>query len=211
MPAVNATTGVCDEPRSIAGKASPISAPQSSEVPAWPGVPKHFTSQCTTLIFSFPCFFGKSKENHQEKQGFFLYAETPKILGKEGKNAQKSKEIPCNEKSKEIQKKQGKEDQGKQSQSLAILHSQGAIAENFSCASRREAGLGIASGTLAHRIARSKLPSRNVWSRDQLQLFKWNAASEGDRRARNMQSRSKEIKVPVGRKLLHLKFLKTNV
>ena len=35
--------------------------------------------------------FGKSKENHPKKQGFLLYAEPLKSLGKKGK-------IPCNEK-----------------------------------------------------------------------------------------------------------------
>ena len=56
------------------------------------------------LSLIFLAFLEKSKENHPKKQGFFFLCWTPKIRGKEGKNAQKSKEIPCKEKSKEIQK-----------------------------------------------------------------------------------------------------------
>ena len=48
-------------------------------------------------------FWKKARKTTQKSKDFSL-CRTPKIPGKEGKNAQKSKEIPCNEKSKEIQK-----------------------------------------------------------------------------------------------------------
>ena len=61
-----------------------------------------------SLIF-LSLLFGEELQNHPKKQGFFS-CRTPKIPGQEGQNAQKSKEIPCNEKSTEIKK--SKEDQG---------------------------------------------------------------------------------------------------
>ena len=42
---------------------------------------------------SFPCFFGKSKDNTTKKNKDSYPCRTPKILGKEGKNAPKSKEF----------------------------------------------------------------------------------------------------------------------
>ena len=47
---------------------------------------------------------GKFPGKPPKKARIFSLKRTPKIPGKEGKNAQKSKEIPCDEKSKEIQK-----------------------------------------------------------------------------------------------------------
>ena len=51
----------------------------------------------------FLAFLEKARKTTRKSKDFSL-CRTPKIPGKEGKNAQKSKEIPCNEKSKEIQK-----------------------------------------------------------------------------------------------------------
>ena len=48
----------------------------------------------------FLAFLGKT----QKSKDFFSLLRTPKVPGKEGKNAQKSKDILCNKKSKEIQK-----------------------------------------------------------------------------------------------------------
>ena len=60
---------------------------------------------------SFPCFFGKLQGKPPKKQGFFYPCRTPKIPGKEAKDAQKAKEFLAGEK-KGIPKKQGKEGQG---------------------------------------------------------------------------------------------------
>ena len=59
---------------------------------------------CQTLIFLSLLFLEKARKTTQKSKDFSL-RRTPKIPGKKGKNAQKSKEIPCNEKSKEIPKK----------------------------------------------------------------------------------------------------------
>ena len=56
-----------------------------------------------SLIFLSLLFLEKARKTTQKSKDFYL-CRTPKIPGKEGENAQKSKEIPCNEKSKEIQK-----------------------------------------------------------------------------------------------------------
>ena len=62
---------------------------------------------------SFPCFFWKkARKTARKKQGFFYPYRTPKIHGKEGKNAQKNKEFLAGRKNKEFPKKQGKEGQG---------------------------------------------------------------------------------------------------
>ena len=63
------------------------------------------------LIF-LSLLFGKSKENPPKKARIVSLCRAPKIPGKEGKNAQKSKEIPATEKKQGNPKKQGKEDQG---------------------------------------------------------------------------------------------------
>ena len=55
------------------------------------------------IFFSF--LFGKSKENHPKKQGFFLSAEPlKKSLGKKGKTLTKARTFLATKKSKEIQK-----------------------------------------------------------------------------------------------------------
>ena len=70
----------------------------------------HFSSGAllTGALWVLPIFEKKKKEKQgkpPKKTRIFLYVEPLKIPGKEGKNAQKKKrEIPCNEKSKEIQK-----------------------------------------------------------------------------------------------------------
>ena len=46
--------------------------------------------------------FWETQGKPPKKARIFSLCRTPKIPGKEGRNAQKSKEIPCNEKSKEI-------------------------------------------------------------------------------------------------------------
>ena len=51
----------------------------------------------------FLAFLEKARKTTQKSKDFSLLR-TPKIPGKEGENAQKSKEIPRDEKSKEIQK-----------------------------------------------------------------------------------------------------------
>ena len=61
----------------------------------------------STLIF-FSLLFWKKQGKPPKKARTFSLLRTPKIPGKEGKNAQKSKEVPCNEKSKEIQKPRGR-------------------------------------------------------------------------------------------------------
>ena len=53
---------------------------------------------------------GEKQGKPFKKAGFL--PPSPEIPGKEGQNAQNSKEIPGNKKSKEVQKEQGKEDQG---------------------------------------------------------------------------------------------------
>ena len=58
------------------------------------------TNPCT----SFPCFLENGKENYQENKDFYPYR-TPKILGKEGKNAQCNKEFLAEGKNKEPPKK----------------------------------------------------------------------------------------------------------
>ena len=60
---------------------------------------------------------------------FYPYR-TPKIPGKEGKNARKNKEILARRKNKEIQKKQGKEGQG-----VVFLGGWTGSPENVSCSS----------------------------------------------------------------------------
>ena len=61
-----------------------------------------------TSFLLFLAILKKGKENHPKKQGFFS---PPKIRGKEGKNDQKSKEIPCKRKKQgNRKKKKGKED-----------------------------------------------------------------------------------------------------
>ena len=52
-----------------------------------------------SLLFSL-----KKQGKPLKKTRIFSRCRTPKIPGKEGKNAQKSKEIPCNQKSKETKK-----------------------------------------------------------------------------------------------------------
>ena len=56
-----------------------------------------------SLIFLSLLFWKKARKTTQKARISSLCL-TPKIPGKEGKNAQKSKEIPCNENSKEIQR-----------------------------------------------------------------------------------------------------------
>ena len=59
--------------------------------------------QNLTLIFlSLPFFLAKARKTTQNSKDFH-YAKPLKFLGRR-ENAQKSKEIPCNEKNKEIQK-----------------------------------------------------------------------------------------------------------
>ena len=64
-----------------------------------------------SLVFLSLLFWEKHGKP-SKKARIFSLCWTPKIPGKEGQNAQKSKEIPGTEKNKEIPKKQGKEDQG---------------------------------------------------------------------------------------------------
>ena len=64
-----------------------------------------------SLIFLSLLFWKKQGKPTQKSKDFFSVL-NPRILGKEGKNDQKSKEIPCNEKRQGNPKKQGKEDQG---------------------------------------------------------------------------------------------------
>ena len=52
---------------------------------------------CTLIFISL--LFRKEQGKPPQKARIFLSAEPPKIPGKEGKTAQKSKEIPSNEKS----------------------------------------------------------------------------------------------------------------
>ena len=58
---------------------------------------------CPDLLFL--AFLENGKENPPKKARIFYRCRTPKILGKEGKNAQKSKEFLGKEKSKESTKK----------------------------------------------------------------------------------------------------------
>ena len=53
---------------------------------------------------SFPCFFGKSKENHPKKQGFFLGAEPLKSLGKKGKTLKKARKFLATKKARKSKK-----------------------------------------------------------------------------------------------------------
>ena len=69
-------------------------------------VTSHDQILCTPPILPFLVFLEKGKENHQKARIFYPYR-TPKIPGfpgKEGKNAQKNKEILARRKNKEIQK-----------------------------------------------------------------------------------------------------------
>ena len=70
----------------------------------------------STLIF-LSLLFSKKQGNHPKKQGFFLAVDP----GKEGENAQKSKESPCNEKSKEIQKSKERKNQGKPMNAFCLI------------------------------------------------------------------------------------------
>ena len=66
----------------------------------------------------FLVFFENNKEsflgNHQKSKGFFFFfifpCRTPKIPGKEGKHAQKSKEIPCRREKQGIPKKKARKE-----------------------------------------------------------------------------------------------------
>ena len=69
-------------------------------------------SACSPHVLPFLVFLEKGRENHKKNQGFFLSLPTPKIPGKEGKNAQQKQGIPRKEKKQGIPKKQGKEGQG---------------------------------------------------------------------------------------------------
>ena len=59
----------------------------------------------------FGALHWKNKENHPKRQAFFSLCRTPKIFGKEGKMVKKARKS-LQQKSREIQKKQGKEDPG---------------------------------------------------------------------------------------------------
>ena len=61
------------------------------------------------------------KENHPKKQGFFLYAEPLKSLGKKGKTLKKARKFFATKKQGNP-KKQGKEDQGMEPFVLLALH-----------------------------------------------------------------------------------------
>ena len=64
-----------------------------------------------TLSF-LSLFFWKKARKTTKRTRIFLSLPTPKIPGKEGKNARKNKEFLAGEKKQGIPKKQGKEGQG---------------------------------------------------------------------------------------------------
>ena len=65
---------------------------------------------CDTLALSH--FFGEKARETPKKARALLFVEPPKILGKEGKNAQKSKGNRKTKTNKEIEKSKGLEGQG---------------------------------------------------------------------------------------------------
>ena len=75
-----------------------------------------FSSEPPTPVLPFLAFFfvcEKRQGKPAKKQGFVYANRTPKIPGKEAKNAQNNKEFPAEEKKQGIPKKQGKEGQGR--------------------------------------------------------------------------------------------------
>ena len=72
-----------------------------------------------SLIF-LSLLFGEKQGKPPEKARIYLSAEPLKSLGRR-ENAQKIKEIPINKQNKEIQKRQGKEDQGLDGRNRTIV------------------------------------------------------------------------------------------
>ena len=62
-------------------------------------------------VLPFLVFFENCKENHQKSKDFCPYR-TPKIPGKQGKNAQKNKEFLARENNKEFPKNKERKDRG---------------------------------------------------------------------------------------------------
>ena len=65
-------------------------------LPPWKA--HHSLPRQNALIFLSLLFWKKTRKTHPKKQGFLLYAEPLKSLGKKGKTLKKTKQIPCNEK-----------------------------------------------------------------------------------------------------------------
>ena len=79
------------------------------------------TRESNALSFLSIVFLENGQENHQKNKDFYP-CRTPKIPGKEGKNAQKKQGIPRTGKKQGIPKKQGKE-----GESNAALRCKGAM------------------------------------------------------------------------------------
>ena len=65
---------------------------------------QRFENATNFVLIFLSLLFWRKQGKPPKKARIFSLCRTPEIPGKEGKNAQKSKEIPCNERSKEIQK-----------------------------------------------------------------------------------------------------------
>ena len=74
------------------------------------GKPKQRAFKTCKPCPSFPCFFWKTARKTTKKTRIFYPCRTPKISGKEGKNAQKNKEILTSKKNKEFQKNKERKD-----------------------------------------------------------------------------------------------------